>query len=233
MTTATAISTGHPLGARNNWPLPHCLMTTLVGDRGDDALLVAYLRGDDRAFDTLEAHLRTPLHRLASRWTRGLAPDLHGEVVQEVWLAVSAARIMAGATKYDPESAPALKFVASFLPNAAQRVCAAYRPPLARSRARRKKHRPSSIVPRSAWEPTTNAREVDDVPSPDSSDDAIAMADARIDLDRVVSNAEPDVARAIVLVRTTGATLSEAAKAVGLSATTFSRRLSALGRLAA
>lgn len=207
-------------------------MTTLVSHRGDDALLAAYLRGDDRAFDILEAHLRAPLNRLASRWTRGLAPDLQGEVLQEVWLAVSAVRITHGATKYDPEGAPALKFVASFLPNAVQRVRAAYRPPGSRSRARRKDQAPNSIVTRSTWEPR-NAVELEDVPSPDSWDEAIDVTDARIDIERLVSNAEPDVASAVALVRNAGATPSEAAKAVGLSPTTFSRRLSALGRLAA
>ena len=230
--TATAIPPRRPLGARS---LGRCKRTPVkspaCGDR-DESVLVAALRGDDPAFRELEARFRLPLLSLARRWAPDIDRLLHEDIVQEIWSAVSA-RVNEGRVSYDPDRESAIHFLSAFVPNAAQRVRSQQRP--AGERSRSGKARNDSTANLSAgwrWrkpESTDLADIEEKTPAPDE----IACLDARIDIALTAARAEPNVALAITLIVASGATMSEAAKAVGLSPSTFSRRLSELGHRAA
>ena len=208
----------------------HPLMETPVCPSGDEGLLVAYLHGDNRAHKRLEEHLRRFLARCARQWGVGLAPDQVEEIVQEAWLSIAAHRAELRQS-YNPAATTAARFTASFIPNAAQRIRAAYRSYGERSRSRRLP-RSDRIVRRSGWEgPKLDYYQL--VELTPARNERAEVLDARLDIERLTQIAEPKVAAAIKLVVEEHASLSEAAAAVGLAATTFTRRLSALGRQAA
>jgi hypothetical protein len=65
----------------------------------DEAVLVAALRGDQRAWTMFEALFRPSVRTLARRWCPDLPSDLQEEVAHEVWTALAirqASRIDAG-----------------------------------------------------------------------------------------------------------------------------------------
>ena len=125
----------------------------------------------------------------------------------------------------------ALAFVASRVPNAVQRVRAAYRAPGTRSRRRRTAPRSAAEqVPRPGWAPRAIPSDLalaESVAEPGGEARA-ARGDARLDVARALRVAPPAVRTAGELVLAHDLSLAEAAAAVGLSASTFKRRLAAL-----
>jgi hypothetical protein len=198
----------------------------------EEALLVAALRGDERAGSALERRFRPLLGGLARRWCPDLPVDIQNEIAQEVWAAIwsrNATRSIAG---YDPGTQTATNFIASFVPNAAQRVRAAYRAPGTVSRARRSRRIAPTIVPRSGWDaPMASTLEVLEPLVPDPGwERETAVCDARLDVARAAKVATPTVALGITLMLDQSATMSDAARAAGLAPSTFTRRLSELAK---
>ena len=230
--TATAIAPTRPLGARRRGRLPIMPMTPSVFPGSDEAILVAALRGSHRDFSILVARFRRPLLSLARRWAPTLDPALLEDVVQEVWTAIIA-QLSHGGLVFDPARERAVDFVATFVPNAAQAVRSRLRSAGERSRPARPT--PSDFEALGAewrWgkvDPSGDADIAAKVAAPDET----AAIDARIDLELLAAGAEPKVAQAIAVIIADGATISQAAEVVGLSPSTFSRRLSELGQRAA
>jgi DNA-directed RNA polymerase specialized sigma24 family protein len=206
-------------------------MTPPVSPDSDEAVLVAALRGGNRDLGKLDARFRRPLLGLARRWVPALDPLLLEDVVQEVWVAISA-QLIKGELSYNPACGRAIDFLAAFVPNAAQAVRSRLRPAGERSRMVRKSNDLESLAAECRWTKTDRSSLVDAVDNVAAADE-IERVDAKIDIELLAARAEPQVARAIAVMVVDGETMSAAAERVGLSASTFSRRLSDLGRRAA
>lgn len=194
----------------------------------DEDVLVAAQRGDDRAFRQLYERFKRPLLALARKWAPRLDPLLSEDILQEALAKVAA---VDQACSFDPTSQSAFTYVAGFIPNAAQSIVAQHRQPGERSREpRQRTESVTALVPQWRWSPT-QPQAVGDYEHVAVADNLEAI-DARIDLERVASRAEPEVARAIALVIERDITLMAAAKAVGMTPTTLSRRLSGFGKAA-
>jgi DNA-directed RNA polymerase specialized sigma24 family protein len=208
-------------------------MKTTFPSLEDEALLVRALHGDERAWTKLEAHFRAPLLKLARRWCPEFSDDLREEISQEVWAEISRRRADFAGT-YQPASQSAIRFIASFVPNAAQKVRSVYRGPGTRSRRRRTVSSCATPrVPDSGWKapPPSSYDEIQSTAADPYWEHDMDTHDARIAIARVAASAPPAIRAAIFLVVNHGATLADAASSAGLSTPTFIRRLSALGRM--
>ncbi len=193
----------------------------------DEACLIAALQGSENAWSVLESRLAKPLNRVAERWSPELAPDLRAEITQESW-SVAVRRTSAD---FSADIQTAIGFLAEIVPNAAQRVRAAYRVPGARSRIKRARRRVDDHhVPWNGWNhsPSTSLDAVSATTARPGWDSSASAVDARIDIDRAMQVAPPNVARAMHLILESGASFAAAAAAVNLSTPSLMRCLAAL-----
>lgn len=183
------------------------------------AILLAALEGDARAAkEAYERSLRL-LTVLARRHAPWLSPDLHLEIVQETWQLFFARRDTALLSSGDVNGAAYLN---TLLRNAVEAVKSKDRPPGTRSR-------------RTGAERETFVELAPGLEN-DESNRRFAIEQRgqqiRLDIERLMLDADEPVRAAVFLMLESGVTLSNAASLVGMSRQTLGRRLQRL-RLAA
>jgi len=193
----------------------------------DEQLLSAALRGDPQAWTQLTRRFQPYLTIVVRRRARALPDDLQGEIIAEVWTAVTL-REPAG---FNPLTITARDYISSFVKDATDRVRAAYRAPGQRSRARdghRLRKHPFQV----GDQPRPGVVSLDELPEEQQPEAGSAWerVDRDIDVDRAQALATPDVALAIDLIRYWGVGFGEAALMVGITRAMLLRRLAQVGR---
>jgi len=196
----------------------------------DEQLLVAALRGDQRAWTKLSNSLDRYLLTVIRRRAADLPDDLWREVIQEVW--AEAATHPDG--DFDPLVTPARHYIAGFIGLGLDHVRAAYRAPGERSR-RRDAVRGGARLPG----PCRELVSLDELSENDQPEDPRCQVErdkveATIDIGRALALASPMVARAIDVMWHEDLGFGTAAAMVGINRLTLRRQLLQLGlRLAA
>jgi DNA-directed RNA polymerase specialized sigma24 family protein len=193
---------------------------TAVSVLTDEDLLSAALHNKPRSWEELTSRFDAYLYTIFRRRAGDLPEDIHGELVQEVWMAVALQRPPA----FDPATQTAKDFIGQFISVALNVIRSDYCPPGQRTRDR------TSFAPTSAVGDEDQENLMSLVEDPRWEADLSAL-EARIDVDAMAAVADEPTRSAITAIRLNDLTVKDAALLVGLARETLRRRLLALPAL--
>lgn len=191
----------------------------------DEQLLTAALAGNNSAWAAAVTRISPRISSIARRWAPDFSGDRIAEVVAEVWSDLALRRRSA----FDPSKGTLSSFLTAAVRTAIQRVWSAVHPigspQKLPSLARRRKYNEADVDGDlgELWASSSAL---------DRWKHEVAQVDARIDIERIVQSASPNVALAVRLMCMHGVSLEESAEAVGLSRFALRRMLRALQRSA-